>query len=267
MKRLLVLLLLSQTGQLAQSPFDGTWIIVANATQLPQKPAEYLLANGMFRWGGTEIKADGTEQKVPETGYWDTISVRIVNELTVEIISRKAGKTMFTEVDTVSTDGNTLTQLVKDTTEAQAVEIETTSKRVDQGPAGAHALSGSWQAHKVKRSENGSVIKYKCSDNGFSAETPLGEKFDAKFDGKDYPVEDDHAHTMVSVRRLSPNTIEQMNKRDGKVVGILRLTVAPDGQSIHVVYENKEANTTTTSEMRKQAPSVCQEDAANCRSQ
>jgi hypothetical protein len=212
----------------------------------------FFLAKGMFRWEGTEIKADGNDQKVPETGYWDTISVRIVDDHTVEIISKKAGKTMFTEVDTVSSDGATLTKLVKDTTEAQAVSIQTLSKRVDQGPANSHALSGSWRAYKVSRSKRGSTITYRCTTDGFSAETPLGEKFDAKFDGKDYLVEDDPAHTMVSVKLLSPNAVKQTAKRDGKIVGVLRLTVAADGKTTHATYENKEANTTTSYEMRKQ---------------
>lgn len=252
MKMLLALLLLSPVASLAQSPFDGIWLIDSNTTQLPQKPAAYLLVKGMFQWAGTEIKADGTDQKVSETGYWDTVSVRIVDDHTVEIISKKAGKTMFTEVDTVSPDGGRLTQVVKDTTEAQAVTIETLSKRVEKGPAGSHALSGSWQAYRISRSQNGSIIKYRCTAEGFSAETPLGEKFDAKFDGKEYPVGDDPTHPMVSVKLLNPNTIEQTGKRDGKVVGILRLTVAPDGETIHATYQNKEANTTTSYEMRKQ---------------
>jgi len=256
MKILLALLLLSPVAALAQSPFDGTWIIDTNTAQLPQKPAEYLLAKGRFRGPGwnenLEIKADGSDQNVPETGYWDTISVRIVDDHTVEVISKKAGKTMFTEVDTVSPDGGTLTQFVKDTTEAQAVTIETLSKRTGQGPAGSHALSGSWQAYKVSKSKNGSTISYKCTANGFSAETPLGEKFDARFDGKDYLVEDDPAHTMVSVRLLRPNTIEQTSKRGGQIVGVLRLTVAPDNKTIHATFENKESNTTTSFEMRKQ---------------
>jgi hypothetical protein len=216
----------------------------------------FLLANGMFRgsdWtANPEIKADGHDQKVPETAYWDTISVRAVDDHTVEIISKKAGKKMFTEVATVSSDGSTLTQVLKDTTEAQAVTIETLSKRVVPGPAGSHFLSGSWCAYKVKRSENGSIIKYKCTADGFSAETPLGEKFDAKFDGNYYPVEDDPGHTTVSVKLLSPNTVEQTSKRRGRVVGVLRLTVAPGGETIHATYENKEANTTTSYEMRKQ---------------
>jgi hypothetical protein len=57
---------------------------------------------------------------------------------------------------------------------------------------------------------------------------------------------------MVLLRLLSANTVEQTNKRDGKVVGVLRLTVAPDGKTIHATYENKENDATTRSEMRKQ---------------
>lgn len=52
----------------------------------------FLLANGMFGPVGQEIKADGTDREVPETGYWDTMSVQIVDDRTVEIISKKPGK-------------------------------------------------------------------------------------------------------------------------------------------------------------------------------
>ena len=126
----------------------------------------------------------------------------------------------------------------------QAVTIETVSKRLEKGPNGSHLLSGSWQAYKVNKSKNGSIITYRCTADGFN--------FDAKFDGNFYPVEDGPAYTMVMLRFLSPNTIEQTNKRDGKVVGVLRLTVALDGKTIHAAYENKENDTTTRSEMRKQ---------------
>ena len=54
------------------------------------------------------------------------------------------------------------------------------------------------------------------------------------------------------MKLLNPNTIEQTGKRDGKIVGVLRLTVAADGETIHVSYENKESNTTTSYGMRKQ---------------
>jgi len=252
MNPLLALVLLLQSGSASPSVFDGTWIIDSAVTQLPQKPTEFVLAKGMFGQAGQKIRADGTDQKVPETGYWDTVSVRIVDDRTVRIVSKKAGKTMFTELDTVSADGNTLTQVVTDTTEAQAVTMATVSKRLEKGPDGSHIVSGSWQAYKVDKSKNGSVITYQCTAEGFRAETPLGEKFYAKFDGNFHPVEDDPAHTMVMLKLLNPNTVEQTARRNGKIVGVLRLTVAPDGKTIHTTYENKEDNTTIHSEMRRQ---------------
>src|SRR5260370_34536667 len=105
------------------------------------------------------------------------------------------------------------------------------------------------QSEKIEKC---SIIKYKCTADRFSAETPLGEKFDAKFDGKFYPVEDDPGHTMVSLKLISANTVEQTGKRDGKIISVMRLTVSPDGKSIHGVRENKEDSTSGSFEMRQQ---------------
>jgi hypothetical protein len=238
----------------AQSPFDGTWVIDMNTAQLPAKPVVYLLDKGMFHCGNcgqTEIKADGHDEKVAETGYRDTLSVRIVDDHTVEIVTKKSGKTMCTEVYTVSEDGETLREVAKDTTESEAVTIEMVSKRVEQGPKGSHALSGSWRMTKMSRSENGSIVTYKCTADEFIAKTPLGEGYAAKFDGEFYPVEDDPGHTLVSARRMSPTTVELTFKRNEKIVAISRLTTVADGSTIHVFFEDKENNTDRSYEMRR----------------
>jgi len=58
---------------------------------------------------------------------------------------------------------------------------------------------------------------------------------------------------MVMLKLLSPNTVEQTTKRDGKIVGVLRLTgLHQMAKPFMPTYENKEDNTTTRSEMRKQ---------------
>jgi hypothetical protein len=144
--------------------------------------------------------------------------------------------------------------VVKDTTEAQPVTSETLSKRVKQAPSGSHIVSGSWLFYKKSKSKvvpNVPAISYRCTADGFSAWTPLGERYDAKFDGKDYPVEDDPGHTMTSVKLLSPTEVEITSKRNGKVVGVLHLSVTPDGESIHGVFENKENNISSSYELRK----------------
>ena len=250
----LLLLSLFPSASRSQSPFDGTWVIDTSkdANLANEKPAVFVVSDGVFRSGDRVLKADGKDQKVPATGYWDTVSVRIVDDHTVEVTSKKGGKPMFTETDSVSADGATLTQVLKDTTEAEAVTFENLYKRVAPAPPGAHVLSGTWQVFKQRRSENSTIITYKCTSQGFSAATPLGEKFDAKFDGKFYLIEDDPAHTMVSVKLINPYTVEQTNKRNGKVVFVVRLEVTPDGKTIHASSESKEDGSLKTWDLRKQ---------------
>jgi hypothetical protein len=252
---LLLALCLFSSDARSQSPFDGTWIIDTgkNENLASERPRVLSVADGVFREGDRQIKADGSDQKVPATGYWDTVSVRIVDDRTVVVISKKAGKTMLTETDTVSADGNTLTQVMKDTTEAEAVTFESDFRRIAPAPVGAHALSGSWQVFKLTRSENSTIIKYKCTSQGFSAETPLGEKLEAKFDGKLYQMEDDPGDTMVSVKLINPYTVEQTNVREGKIVFIVTLEVTPDGQSIHATSKSKEGGSVRTWTLHKQS--------------
>ena len=69
---------------------------------------------------------------------------------------------------------------------------------------------------------------------------------------KTYPVEDDPGHTMVSAKLLNATSVELTSKRNGKIVGILHLSVAPSGETVHVVFEDKESDATATYEMQKQ---------------
>lgn len=258
MKALLILLLLTPAISLAQSPFDGTWVL---DPPLPQKPIVYSLAHGTFHCSGcivnVEVKADGADHKVPAADYWDTINVEGLDSHTVEITAKKTGKTVLTEFDEISPDGSTLTQLVTDTTEADPVTVETFYRRLEQArpekpPADSHLISGSWHAYLIHRSDKGSVITYKCTPEEFSGETPLGEKFNAKFDGKFYPVEDDPGHTLVSAKLLSSNEVELAHKRNNKIVSVSRMTADPDGKAIHVIFENKDAVTTTRFDFHRQ---------------
>jgi hypothetical protein len=255
MPRLIVVLCLFGGLSAGQSPFDGTWLSKAGE-QLSQAPFAYSLTHGRFRCscaiGNLDVKPDGSDHKTVETAYWDTLNVQAVDAHTVVIIAKKAGRTMFAEIDSVSEDGNTLTQIVKDTTEAETVTIETRSHRVEKGPAGDHTISGAWKEFGASRSRNGSIIKYTCTKDSFSAESPLGERYTAKFDGTFYPVEDDPGHSMVSARLIDARTVELTSQRDGKVVSVSRLSVAPDGMTIHAIFENKEAGSKTDFDFEKQ---------------
>jgi hypothetical protein len=255
-KLLLALVLLTSATLFGQSPFDGTWLVKLDSAKLPTKPDTYLL-NKTYECltciPKVTVKANGTDQKVTGHPYFDTISVHVINASSVEIIQKKDGKVMSTETETVSADGKTLTDKGTDTTGTKPVTWETTSTRVSTGPAGSHALSGSWRTDKINTvSGNGLIVTFRCSASGLKMSDQNGRSYDAKFDGTDYPVLGDPGHTRVWVKRIGTRMIEETDKRNGKIVGVSRMTVSTDGNSISVEYIDKERGTTTTYTMARQ---------------
>jgi hypothetical protein len=243
-KILVVVMLLASEVVFAQTPFDGTWMAKLDSAKLPTKPDKYSLSNNMFECMSCvpkySVKADGTDQKVTGHAYYDMVAVKVVNANSVEFIQKKDGKVMLTDTATISSDGNTLTDKWTDSSGTQPVNGEAMSTRVAPAPAGAHALSGSWRTEKFNSiSENGLTVTYEGTENGLKMSDPNGNSYDAKFDGKDYPINGDPGHTLVSLKRIGNDTIEETDKRDGKIVGIIRLTVSKDGKSIQVEYNNK----------------------------
>jgi hypothetical protein len=257
MKKLLALLLLAPGMLAAQSSFDGTWLGKTDTAKFPQKPDQYVLDKGMYRCSTCvpkmDIKADGQDQKVAGSNYFNTRSVKVVDDHTVEFTDKKDGKTIYTETDTVSSDGNTLSQKFNDQSEAQPVTGELTMKRIGKGPAGSHVFSGSWRTEKIDLSKTGLTVTYQASSDGLKMSDLQGNSYDAKFDGKDYPINGDPGQTMVALKKVNANTIEATYKRNGKVVGVANTMVSSDGKTMHVVFQDKERNTTTEYDLEKQS--------------
>ena len=241
----------------AQSPFDGTWRLNMDQSKLSPKPYVTSVINGMYDCSSCSptihVKADGKDQSVTGQSY-DTVSVREVDPKTIATTTKKNGKTVTEQTRTVSDDGKTLTTKVTahPANSDQTVNVEVTYTRVGKAPAGAHATSGSWRTNKVKQSENGLTTTYKTSGEEMSMSAPTGESYTAKLDGKDYPVKGSYTYNSVSLKRVDDRTIEETRKRDGKVIGVSKMTVAPDGKKMTVVNTNKLTGATSTSVAEKQ---------------
>jgi hypothetical protein len=170
-KMLLALMLLASATLFAQTPFDGTWIMKLDTAKLPTKPNKYTVNNNKYECltcvPKVEVKADGTDQKVTGHAYYDTIAVHVVDASSVEVIEKKDGKVMYTDKQTVSSDGKTMSDKFTDTTGTQPVTGEVTSTRVSEGPAGSHAISGAWRVSKYNTmSDNGLSVTYQGTADG-----------------------------------------------------------------------------------------------------
>ncbi len=72
--------------------------------------------------------------------------------------------------------------------------------------------------------------------------TPTGQSYSAKFDGAFVAIKGDPANTMVSIKKLGPNSFQETNKRGGKVVGVNTMIV--EGNKMNIQFEDKQQGTT-----------------------
>jgi hypothetical protein len=243
----------------AQSAIDGTWKFDISTAQLPKKPDVFLLQGTIYQCKTcvppVDIKADGQDQKVTGSPYYDTVSITVVDDRTIEETDKKGTKTVATSKSTVSPDGNTLTFIFTDSsaTNADPVTGKGEATRVAKGPAGAHAISGSWQTAKFENlSANALLVTYQVNGDILTMSNPTGQAYTAKLDGTDAPYKGDPGTTSVSVKQMGKNTIEETDKRDGKVISVARITVAPDGKSMTVAVTDKLRGTTSQFMAEKQ---------------
>ncbi len=242
----------------AQNPFDGTWKLDMSTVQFPKKPDVYLLRNGTYECKSCappySIKADGQDQKVTGHPYFDMLSVKALDDHNVEQTSKRDGKVVFSEKDSVSADGNTLTVNWTDSGEPSGgTQSGTyTAKRVAKGPAGANMISGSWRTEKADNPAGVLTWTYKVNGDELTMTNPTGQSYTAKLDGTDAPYKGDPGTTSVSVKMHGKDTLEETDKRDGNVIGVARMTVASDGKSMKLVYEDRLHGTTTRGDAQKQ---------------
>jgi hypothetical protein len=256
MKRLLLLLSLVPSMALASSAFDGTWKTKPGSVQVSGTPNAYELSNGMFHCRSCvpqiNVKADGQDQRVAGHDYYDSIAIKIVNNNAVEITRQQGGKLISTDAATVSADGHTLTEKWVDYTGAKPASATSTSQRLTAGPAGSHALSGTWKQDKTSdESDSVVTVKYQSTADGLKMEWN-GQSYDAKFDGKEYLTMNDPGKTMVSLKRIDATTIEETDRRAGNVTDVIRTTVSGDAKSLSVVDVDPVRNTRMTYTMIKQ---------------
>jgi hypothetical protein len=250
-------LLLAQT--VASNALDGTWRIDSEKTKLADRAETHVYKDGRYQCLNCnpkiDVKLDGTPQPLTGSPYADQFSAKVVDENTIETKSYKNGKVVDSSKNVLRPDGNTIDVHYNfypaDGSKPGSGRMEL--KRVANGPAGAHAQSGSWKMEKwASGSENILTFKYVTSEQGLTMSTPTGQSYTAKIDGTDYPVKGDPSADAVSLKRLEDGTIEEIYKRDRAPVFVNRIRVSPDGRTLTIVSENKQQARTDTFIAQKQ---------------
>jgi hypothetical protein len=240
----------------AASPFDGTWKTLPESMKVTGKADQWQVLDGVYTCAScvpeVKVKADGKDHPVIGHEYYDTVAVVVVSPSAIHVVQKLKGKRTGSVELTASIDGKTLTGKFQDFTGTQVDMGTFTETRRAAGPPGSHAVSGFWQQERL--SDTNDVLRtfaYEMTNDQFSMHWN-GLSYNAKFDGKEYPVQSDPGGTMVSVKQLDNRTVEETDHRQGKVTDEIRLAAAKDGKTIAITDNDVIHQQITTFTLEKQ---------------
>lgn len=231
----------------AQSVFDGTWRPDPQKPGATEKPDVFALIDGVYECRSCtppyEVAADGHDHAVAGGPYYDTLNITVVDERTVLKTAKKGSQTVAEIKNVISADGVSRTETQTVTGMApRPFEFASTFSRVAPGRPGSHLISGEWRLIESDLTHHDEDTTYKISENTLKMSDHFGRSFSAKLDGTDAPYNGDPKYSSVSVKLLDRSTIEESDKKDGKVVQINRWSVDPDGTTIHARFDDTQGH-------------------------
>lgn len=230
---------------------SGTWTVDLASLKFEGKPDDIVLKDGSYSCASCTppytLAADGQMHAVTGRPYWDSGSVKVVDDKTVEFHRQKGGRDVLSMTQSVSADGNVLTTKFKDTgTAGQTIEGTGTAQRQGPAPEGAHAISGKWMQDKVgDYSKDALNLTYKVEGNTVTMNS-AGQSYTAEIGGPAVPVQGDNGGTSVKVAAEGTGSLKETNMRDGKEVGYAIVTPSADGKSISFSYTDTQGGTVTS---------------------
>ena len=235
----------------------GTW--VADLTSQQGLPTDVYVVHG----GTYKCVSCVPARKYPSDGKMRTVvEVPPVSEA-VTIIDARTISTRIVEPGLVRTttmrvapDGQTAVYVSLD--RRQGIEgllrTEYLARRVAPGPAGSHAVSGSWQGVRyvsVPLQLRTTIL----SEDGeqFSYRTGTGYSYTASYQGSFVPISGPYdGSTSVSVRKVSPYRVVETRRRGGQEIQTRTYTVGRNGQVMEIATMNPVTNTTFRVTARRQ---------------
>lgn len=230
------------SAALADSPFDGTWVLNPNKSNLTGEIMTFEDAGGgmlkyvdsaqtyTFKTDGsaftTPMGVERTFQKGADGGYTST--------------NKRNGTLLSTGSWKLSSDGNTLTIESKGTKpNGDVFDDLTTFTRTSAGTG----LIGGWKSTKVKLSSPNSLTIQTDAANGVVLTiSAIKANCQAKWDGKDYPVSGPTVGDglVLAVTKTGPKGFKLVEKRKTKALEIIHYRLAADGKSMTAKGTNGE---------------------------
>jgi hypothetical protein len=116
--------------------------------------------------------------------------------------------------------------------------MTTHSSRISVGSAGSHLISGSWRATDAEVSNHAEDTIFKVNGNLLEMSDRMGRSFSAKLDGTEAPYKGSDGFTSVTLKKIDDHTIEESDRRGGKVVKISLWSIGDGDVTMRVRFDN-----------------------------
>lgn len=220
-------------------PFTGTWHSRSMAASGQVYKTE--VRNGIYTCSPCadpvdKMPVDGADHKVPNSP--DTFSIRTVGSKGIEVARKSNGKIISRTIRMVSDDGRRLDILtLQDLPGGDAAWFLDKRERVGEPESGAHPISGSWKNVSLEGSPNTlPTFSYEQTTAGMKmsdlSSGSISVVYDARFDGKDYPMSGGPDGATVTLRRINDRTIEEIWKQKGVEITRARMVISADGKTL-----------------------------------
>jgi len=152
-------LVLVQAVALVSSAFAGAVKTHLESMKASGKPEVFAIDHGEYVCSSCEppvkLRVNVGAQKVAGHSEYDQMVVAIRSPTSIEIVEELNGKHQAYYGYKVSADGKTLTVTYSDWSTGKEEKGGYTATRVAPGPAGSHAVSGSWKVVQTQDESSG----------------------------------------------------------------------------------------------------------------
>ena len=251
MQALLLLAMLSGSGDAAVSPFTGDWVMEPP----PSPPMKLSLGKGVFSRGkgasSVRVDADGHFHRLPPDDYVDEVAVVVLGPGRLREIDRLHGRVVYVVAYTVSAGGRALTQRVTEYTRPDHRPVTATVTYRRNAGAGSR-LTGLWTSVGVQTSRANLTDRFEVSGDRFSRSSLGGYGYDAMIGGPPVPVRGDAPGARMQVSMPDARTIVERLSLNGALGVVSTMSLQPDGRTIRVTGERVAGHSQFSWVMRKQ---------------
>jgi hypothetical protein len=195
---------------------------------------------------GFAVVADGVDHAESSSPSFDTAWAQLASDNSLRVVRKKAGTVRRQITITPSPDGEMLDfEYVNYPNQGgEPTRVITHAQRRGKAEPGQHPINGEWfEGTWEAGSENVKTSTIDATAERVRIQSPTGEGYEAKFDGRAYPVIGDDTGGTVRVKMLGPTAMEETYSRAGKVENVARYDLSADRRTLTITSTEAKGRT------------------------